>query len=518
MMKKNIFLISALFLCVLITSCSESFLEELPEDAVALEDFYQDENDFELANVGMYLPLQSLYGNTVADYGAWSMGEMRSDNTCFIYNSSSRGYADREYVDLFTDDADGSCVSTKYEEDYIIIQRANQILKYIESADVDEDAYDNYKGQALFMRAFCYFDLVQYFGKVPLVTAPATTYDECFTAQSSVDSVYDQIISDATEAASLLPTHDEQDAGYVADGAAYTLLGNVYLVQEEWEKAITVLEKVSGYSLLDDFASIFDPDNKNNDEMIFEVGYSDDESSSLWSYFAYNFLPVFSDISEAIDGFPTSSSNSYGGWNTPTPDLIDLFDTAHDARYDASIGWVEDYNQYNEDYVNTDYPDVPYVKKYVHGCEISAECNDDFPVYRYSEVLLMLAEAYNESDDQTTALSYLNEVHANARTGLSSITTVSDKAALRDSIKKERQLELCFENKRWPDLVRWGDAIDVMTEQGEKIQANPQKYYYPEGSEPTSAAYSDIDEHRLLFPIPDGQIDVNPYLEQNDGY
>ncbi len=511
-MRKNIFIIPVLFLCVWITSCnSDDFLTNLPEDEVALEDFYQDEGDFELANAGMYLPLQSLYGNTAADYGAWQMGEMRSDNTCFTYNATNRGYSTREYVELFTDDADGSAVSTKYENNYIIIQRANQILKYIESADLDEDVYNNYKGQALFMRAFCYFDLVQYFGRVPLVTVPSTTYDECFTAQSSVDSVYIQIISDATEAASLLPSHSEQETGYVADGAAYTLLGNVYLVQEEWQSAINALLQVSGYSLLDDYASVFDPDNKNNDEMIFVVGYSDDETASLWSYFAYNFLPVMDDVGAVIDGFPTGTGNSYGGWNTPTPDLIALFDTVNDARYDASIGWVTNY------YEGTEYPDVPYVKKYVHGCEIAPECNDDFPVYRYAEVLLMLAEAYNETGDPGTALTYLNQVHANARTGLSELT-ISDEDQLREAIMKERQLELAFENKRWPDLVRWGTAIDVMTEQAAKIVANPQEYYYPEGYEPSSSAYTEINEDRLLFPIPDGQIQVNPYLEQNEGY
>lgn len=493
-------------------ACSDDFLSNLPEDETALEDFYQSEEDFQLANVGMYLPLISIYGNSGPDYGAWMMGEMRSDNTCFMYNTANRGFSGYEYVDLFTDGSTGGAVSTKFENDYIIIQRANQILKYIESADLDVNAYDNYKGQALFMRAFCLFDLVQYFGEVPIITTPATTYDECFTAPSSVDLVYDQIISDASTAAALLPTCAKQETGYVANGAAYTLLGNAYLVLEEWQNAIDALLQVDGYSLLSDYASIFDPDNKNNKEMIFEIQYAfDEESTGLASHFAYNFLPRMSDMS-GIDGFTSSMKNTYGGWNTPTPDIIAEFDTT-DLRYSASIGY---YSGKSYGWGSEAYDSIPYIKKYVHGSELNSYTDEDWPVYRYAEVLLMLAEAYNELGDPTTGLTYLNEVHAHSRTGLSALT-VSDQDGLREAIVKERRLELAFENKRWTDLVRWGTALEVMSAHGAKVKANPQDYYYPEGYEPTTASFS-VEEYRLLFPYPSGQVLINPYLTQHDGY
>ena len=90
------------------------------------------------------------------------------------------GYADREYVDQFIDDSNGGPVSNKYQNDFIIIGRANQILKYIDDADISDDARNNYKGQALFLRAFAYFDLVQYFGGVPLITTPPTSYSYNF--------------------------------------------------------------------------------------------------------------------------------------------------------------------------------------------------------------------------------------------------------------------------------------------------------------------------------------------------
>ncbi len=487
------------------SSCNDEYLTNLDVTKVSAESFYQTESDFALANVGMYVPLRNLYGSSLADYGAWAMGEMRSDNTCFIYNLDNRGYADREYVDQFIDDSNGGAISNKYDNDYIIIGRANQILARIDEADIEEDVRNNYKGQALFLRAFAYFDLVQYFGDVPLVNVAPTTYDETIVGRTSADDIYDQIIKDATEAASLLPSFSEQTRGYVADGAAYTLLGNVYLVLEEWAKAEAALLNVKGYSLLSDYASIYDPDNKNSDEMIFEVQYTVTDDYGYASYFTYNFLPILDDPG-VIDGLPSSNSNAYAGWNAPTPDLISLFDE-NDLRFEASIAF----------YTGGDYVDQPYIKKYVHSCNIYPYCEEDWPIYRYAEVLLMLSEAINEQGGRSgEALSYLNAVHAHSRTGLSELA-ISDQDELRDAIMLERQLELAFENKRWLDLVRTGKAIEVMQAHSAKVLADPQAYYYPAGVTPTTDSYQ-VDAHRLLFPIPEGELEINPLLTQNDGY
>ena len=488
------------------SSCNDEYLTNLDETKVSAESFYQTESDFELANVGMYVPLRTLYGNGVADYGAWAMGEMRSDHTCFMYNMNNRGYADREYIDQFIDDSNGGGISTKYSNNYIIIGRANQILARVDEADISESARNNYKGQALFLRAFAYFDLVQYFGDVPLVIEAPTTYDETIVGRTSASAVYEQIIKDATEAARLLPSVGEQATGYVANGAAYTLLGNVYLVLEEWANAEDALLNVTGYSLMDDYASIFNPSNKNNNEMIFEVQYAADDTKGTSSYFGVNFLPSLSSPG-VLEGYPENSGNNqYAGWNAPTPDLVDLFDV-NDLRFEASIAF----------FTGEIYENQPYVKKFSYGCEIFPHCDEDWPVYRYAEVLLMLAEAVNEQGGRSgEALSYLNAVHAHSRTGLSELA-IADQAELRDAIMLERQFELAFENKRWLDLVRTGRATQVMQAQCAKVLANPQAYYYPEGVYPSADSYQ-FDAHRLLFPIPNGQIEINPLLTQNDGY
>ena len=503
-MKRSNYIYILLIAVFGLTACGDDYLVKLPETVVSVEDFYKSESDYSLAIIGAYQHLRPLLGSGLADYGAWTMGEMRSDNTTFSYNLDNRGYAGIEYYDLFIDDSNGGGVSTKYDNNYIIIGRANQILSRIDNADISDDAKNNYKGQALFLRAFAYFDLVQYFGDVPLITTPPTSYEQTLALRTSSDLVYEQIIEDATLAAELLPSFAEQTRGYVSSGAAYTLLGNVYLVLEEWDNAENALLNVEGFSLLSDYAAVFNPNNKNNNELIFSVQYTDDPTAGAASNFAYNFLPRLSNPG-VIPGFPNGNSNAYAGWNTPTPDIIEAYEDG-DLRLDASVGF----------YTGQGYVNRPYVKKYVHGASIAPNTNDDWPVYRYSEVLLMLAEAINEQGRAPEALTYLNQVHAHSRTGLSPLT-VSDQASVREAIIQERRVELAFENKRWPDLVRWGLAIEVMNAHGEKVKANPQAYYYPDGVEPVSTSYN-VTESRLLFPIPEREIRLNPDLEQNPDY
>ncbi|KGO91115.1 RagB/SusD family nutrient uptake outer membrane protein [Flavobacterium subsaxonicum] len=498
-MKIKIF--STLIAALILSSCSEDFLTQYPETVVSAETFYKTEADFRQAVIGAYVPLRNIYGTGLADYGAWAMGEMRSDNTAFIYNAANRGYADREYIDQFIDDSNGGGVSNKYQNDYIIIGRVNQILKTIDAADFDQPQKDNYKGQALFLRAFAYFDLVQYFGDVPLVLTPPTTYDETTVGQSPKAQIYEQILLDAAQAATLLPNKASQEAGFVANGAAYTLLGNANIVLQRWADAEAALLNVQGYSLLADYAAIYDPNNKNHAESIFEIQYYDLPTANSASNFAYNFLPILQNPG-VIPGFPDGNTNAYAGWNTPTPDLLAAYE-AGDLRKAASVGF----------YTGEGYVDIPYIKKYVHGSEIAPNTNDDWPVYRYAEVLLFLAEAANEQG-KPEALTYLNMVHANPRTGLAPIAAAGQ-AELRDLIQQERRIELAFENKRWLDLVRTDKALQVMNAQGENIRNNPQAYYYPAGITPPGYA---VTAKHLLFPIPQREIRINPLLVQNTGY
>ncbi len=487
-MKNIVFLLAVFFMI----SCKESFLDISSQTELTTTVYYKTQSDFEQAINGAYAPLRSLYNGTAA---AWTMGEMRSDNTTYKYNANDRGTIYPEYIANFLEDNTNAVLSNKYTYDYTIIARVNQILYLIDDVDFDEETVKtNIKGQAYFLRAFAYFDLVQYFGEVPLHLEPVTSLDGTSLPLSSVEAIYDQIISDATQAIGLLPDKASQEAGRVTSGSAKTLLGNVYIVQENWTEAESVLESITGYSLLDDYADVFDPANKNNSESVFEVQYKQG-SDGLESYFFYTFLvqPITASEVESVTGI-TEIARTVEGFNIPTPDIIDAYETG-DLRKDASIG-----------YLTASGKTYPYIKKYAHNHELTYNTDDDWPIYRYSEVLLFLAEALNEQNETPGALQYLNQVRT--RAGLSN-SPASSQSEIRDAIMQERRVEFAFENKRWPDLVRTNTAEEVMTAFGERVKANPEAYYFPEGITVSSSAYTDIE---LLFPLPDSESTLSSYF------
>ncbi len=480
-------------LILVMTSCKKSFLDLPSQTALTSGVYFKTQSDFQQAINAAYTPLRSIYAGSG---GAYVMGEMRSDNTTYKYNSNDRGTVAPEYVKNFNEDANNSVLSQKWNNDYTIIARANQVLAPIDDVDFDNTVKNNIKGQAFFLRAFAYFDLAQYFGAVPLHVKPAGTLSETALPLTGVDSIYLQVIADATEAASLLPDKATQEAGRATSGAALTLLGNVYITQKNWALAESTLKQVTGYSLLSDYAGVFDPTNKNNAESVFEVQYKEG-TEGLNSYFFYTFLvqPISAAEVSAVTGIP-ENDRTIEGFNIPTPDMIAAYEDG-DLRKDASIG-----------YITAGGVSYPYIKKYSHPHATTGNTNDNWPVYRYSEVLLFLAEALNEQNKTADALTYLNQVHASPRTGLSPVI-VSSQADLRDAILQERRIELAFENKRWLDLVRSGTAVAVMTAYGAKVKANPQAYYFPPGIAPQPSSFNTIN---LLFPIPQSDASLNPYF------
>jgi tetratricopeptide (TPR) repeat protein len=505
-MHKKLIILIALF--VTFTSCSKDFLEKTPESFISSTTFYKTQSDFQQAVNGIYAPLRDLYGVSVVSSGDnpgtanWMMGEMRSDNTIYIINTGNRGFEPQEFIDNFLDDPTNAVSNYKYFNNYILIGRANLVLAQIDAVAFDETAKKNLKGQAYFLRALAYFDLVQYFGDVPLHLTPVTALSETALPRSIKDAVYQQIIADAKLAASLLPLKGVQEKGRATSGAAKTLLGNVHIVLKQWAEAETVLKEVlnsNEYSLVPGYGDIYKTSNKNNSESVFEVQFQEGATQGLYSTFIYNFLPRLPDPS-IITGV-AGPANANGGWNTPTPDLINSYE-AGDRRKDASIGTAGGY---------------PYIKKYQNPHANYNNTNDNWPVYRFAEVLLLLSESLNEQNKATEALPHLNKVRDRAfGTGVSLVTN-TNQAALRDIIMHERQIEFAFENKRWLDLVRTGKAIEIMSAQGARIKANPQAYYFPLTYAPPPASYN-VQAYRLLFPLPFRERQLNPDLTQNTGY
>ena len=356
---------------------------------------------------------------------------------------------------------------------------------------------------------------MRYYGGVPLHIHEVRNAEDARLQRATAEEVYGQIIQDATEAADVLPIAAAV-LGKASKGAAKMLLGYVYLTRKDYPAAENALKDIPGYGyeLLPDYRSVFDPTNKTNKELIFEVQYLQ-TPTGIPSDFIYRFLPQTDDAS-IVTGFHVNNITS--GLNVPTKNMLDSYEPG-DTRLDASVAIAEGSGATGASFIIDSIKSPvgyiappgkigkPFIKKYSWPHTTVGQTNSNWPIYRYSDALLLLAEALNEQGKSQEALPYLNQVRNRAFNGGGTIST-TDQAALRDIIAHERRVELAFENKRWLDLVRTGKAIEVMTAYGAEIKmidlsVNPGAY--------------NVTTSRLLFPIPRREIQVGG-LEQNPGY
>lgn len=492
----NAKILMAVLLLVVSSSCKKSFLELEPKTRVTANASFITEDDFRQAVTGAYAPLRSLYND------AYVMGEMRSDNTNYVFNVTISGgqFISKYETASFIDVPNNFNTKNKFVFCYQGIARANAVLKRIDAANINATLKGNLKGQAEFLRAFYYFELVQYYGDVPLYLtdlSEVNTVAETKLPRSPKADVYKQIIADATDAANLMP-NTPTVKGQVAKGAAKMLLGYVYMTLKQYADAERVLKEVTtlGYSLLPDYASIFLPANKNNAESIFEVQYLEG-IQNLQNTIVYQLLPAVAETKN-LTGI-VGNNQTTGGWDIPSADLIAAYEP-NDKRKDASIA---------TSYVDGDGKTVQqvYVKKYLHLPHfLFNNTNDNWPVYRYADALLLLAESLNEQGKAGEATPYLDQVRT--RAGVSTYAT-SGQTDLRAAIAKERRVELAFENHRWLDLVRTGQAISVMTAYGAKLK--------PTRPDISPLAFN-VTTNRLIFPIPQDELNLNNLLTQNPGY
>jgi hypothetical protein len=359
---------------------------------------------------------------------------------------------------------------------------------------MDETAKAQILGQAKFLRALGYFYLVRLYGDVTLVTTP----EEQLAAQGRApkEQVYAQIIKDATEAEATLPVSwPSAQKGLATKGAAEALLAELYLwrssaeQKNEWQQAATYAKKVidlGAFDLQPNYLDAFLPGSQNRKEEIFAI-----QSSAVTG------APR---IDIAAWTYPRKMDpNGAGGWGTyqPLTWFINSYPSG-DYRKDVSIFTT------GKTLAGKDVTFLPHIYKFRPTTKALQDVN--FPVYRYADVLLMYAEALNELGQPAQAVTYVNMVRARARKGTGSETRaepadlpVMSQAQTRDAIFQERQWELAFECKRWFDMVRRGWT------------------YFRTAllNDPTA---TDVQQSRMLWPIPQAQIDVNPKLTQNPGY
>jgi hypothetical protein len=266
------------------------------------------------------------------------------------------------------------------------------------------------------------------------------------------------------------------------------------------------------------FRDVFNPANKNgNREIVFDVQFQSGNTGQQ-SNFIYRFTPITGNTTNILG---VAFNNTIGGWNVPTDDLISVFEPG-DSRFDASIGIVEGTVGTTGfvptgvvSAVNYTQPAGVVAKRFARKFyyppypNLNQNTDQNWPLYRYSDVLLMLAECLNETGKSGEALPFLNQVRARAFGAGNGQINTTDQAALRAIIAKERRTELAFENKRWHDLIRTGQAVTVLNAYGAKIKQQfpyllPQTY--------------NVTPERLLYPIPLRELQLNAQLVQNPGY
>lgn len=265
-------------------SCQNDFIELTPISTVSTDVLYKTDRDFQDAVTGIYGVYQSQYLNM------WLFADIRADDS---WDELVKGTA--AAMDLFTINNDDGVIRSTWRNYYNIINRANMVLFKINTADPALVVnMDRHIGEAKFLRALAYFDMVRIFGDVPMVTAPVSIEDSYKSGRIAVSTIYnDVIIPDLLDAETRLPeSYSGSNVGRVTKGAAKSLLGKAYLTIHDFPKAEAKLKEVTtmGYELLENYNDLFDyTKDEHHSEYIFDIEY--EEGIGEGSNFTNNFLP-----------------------------------------------------------------------------------------------------------------------------------------------------------------------------------------------------------------------------------
>ncbi|WP_367276195.1 RagB/SusD family nutrient uptake outer membrane protein [uncultured Duncaniella sp.] len=459
--------LAAILLMVGIQSCSDSFFDLEPDDEVTGDKVYKTETDFELAVNAAYSKLQTQMNYYI------EMCEYRSDN--MTLKAPTAGTQDRYDIDTFNEKSANGILDALWENFYNGVYRCNKILDKIDDAEFDSSKKQQFKGEALFVRALTMFNMYRAWGPVPFPRRVLSVNDALKLGRPSEDEMYSYLAGDLEEIVNntMLPaSYGSADIGRATSGAAKALLAKVYLTFGRHQNAVNILSGMIGtYDLLPSIADVFDVNNKMNREIIFAVRYNKTvvgEGHGAW----YS-------ITNATDD------------NNRTTTLSHLYDGTNDDR----AGLLE-------------YVKVPGVNTYLMRKfydtrdESTKQYGADNILLRYSDVVLMYAEALNEVNYEGTAdskaLAALNMVHTRAGLNPIDIADVPSQESFRKTVMLERQKEFPYEGHRWFDSIRLGGAIEAAAADGKEIQ-----------------------QYQFLYPIPESELErINDktLMWQNPGY
>jgi len=467
-------------------SCGKRFLEEPPR-RVTIQDLLNNPQDgAQRLIAAVYNKLYAWEQHTFSWIG---ISSITSDDADKGSDPGDTG-ADKHELDGWNFTASALSFDEVWSSNFEGIGRATYALKFLPGMNLPGADKDRYIGEAKFLRAYFYFNLVRVFGGVPKI-------DRVLESQADIDAasvrassaeIYSFIESDLTDAAAKLPVLiPSAENGRVSKGAAQALLAKVYLYQQKWALAKTMADAVIAgpYSLLADYALIWREVGEFSSESIWEVNcIGTTPNKGLQGYF----------VTQA----PRGAGGLGWGFNTPTLDLVNAYEPG-DQRKAATIifsgqtlwdGFVVSALAPNPRYNYKSY--ISKIMESFNGEDW--ETNKNLRVLRLGEIFLIKAESENELGNIGPAQGALNMIRN--RAGLAN-TTANTQVLLRDAIRRERRVEMAFEHDRMFDLRRTGRAAAVLNAHGKPY---------------TSPKHD-------LFPIPQNQINLSGgRLVQNPGY
>jgi hypothetical protein len=528
---------SLLFVGMVLSVSCEKNIDRMPLNNVAIQDYYTNAAEIQTALNGCYSGLRS----TLTE--EWKMTELRSDIS-IMGSAASKSVPNRELSDLdqFIPSTSLASIYTYWSANYANIRNINTLLNALDlnygettgtiarggasKVTISDTQLKELASQALFLRAYHYFNMVRLFGGVFLVHEPISGQDAIGMKRASAAEVYKMIIADlqyaATNGVSLNYTafaasNSGTNVGKVNAWTAKALLAKVYLTLNRKSDAIPLLTDVianSGYGLLtaglNPYADVFSVSNEMNREILFAVRYKAG-GIGLGSPWPNAFAPELSGtaiVNGDGDGFNNGAyelENQYSATDTRKAFTIGIWPTATTAITSSSRR--------------------VYPKKHITPVTLLNDGENDWIVMRYSDVILMLAEAQGYSQ---ASLNLINQTRARAGvTTPLTLTTVPNEQRFADSLSRERKLEFAFENARWFDMLRFdvtmtAQSENTITRMKNHIAFMFANHYgrYPAPVLSLATLQSYVTPEKLLLPIPQREIDNNTKvkIEQNPGY
>jgi len=469
-MKKSLVkIVTVCFLVMLITvSCKKFLTNEIP-GAYAEDDFYKTDDDVTQAVTGVYDMMQAHYNTS---WGSIFMIKSLLTDESNAGGSDAGDQPGYQTLDDYNFDATNDKVRDAWRMCYYAIYRANKVIN---KADDLTPLRKRLIAEAKVLRAYNYFELISLWGDVPLILNDVPASQFTSTPRAAKADVYKQIEKDLGEAATVLPlknTYASADRFRVSKGTAQALLGKALLFQQKWVEAGAQFDQVinSGvYSVAPSVAAVFSQQGEFGQESIFEIAYSNARSYD-WGNFPWGGAPE-SNIHVQIMGprgdyytkAPADSLLAGWGFIRPKQKMWNAFIADGGvARRNQSImsqaeliaaggNWTAPGDRDYEGFFQRKYGSF---STQTGGPINELNYGTNWRHIRYSDVMLMAAEAYYRSDENK-ARGYINQVRQ--KRGVPDVTATG--TALFDAIVRERQVELAFEGVRFQDLVRWGKAV-----------------------------------------------------------